>query len=143
MSTKINNNKKVKFSTFIQLLLSQCYVQLLCNGSTRWVLLIGCFAFKIPSMYNWKNFLLGLLANMQEIEFSKCNDIKHKLCPIKFYLPFGLLVVMPKVRILVKDELSKEVLEKFCAEDNFKIPAELKYDSFGYFKGKLVAVDYG
>ncbi len=69
--------------------------------------------------------------------------MKHKLCPVIFHLPLGFLVVMPKVRILVKDELSKEALEKFCIEENFKIPAELKYDSFGYYKGKLVAVDYG
>ena len=122
---------------------NQCYVQLLRSGSTRWVLLIGRFAFKIPSLYSWRNFLWGLLANMQEVEFSRCIDMKHKLCPVKFYLPLGFLVVMPKVRILKPDELPKEVLEKFCIEDNFKIPAEIKHDSFGYFKGNIVAVDYG
>ena len=119
------------------------YVQLLRTGSTRWVLLIGKLAFKIPSLHSWKNFLFGLLANMQEVEFNKCKEMKHKLCPIKFYLPLGILVVMPRVRILKKDELPKKALKKFCFDDNFKIPSELKHDSFGYFKGKLVAVDYG
>jgi hypothetical protein len=119
------------------------YMKLLCSGSTRWVLLIGLFAFKIPSLHSWKNFLYGLLANMQEVEFSKCRDMKDKLCPVKFYLPLGFLVVMPRVKILAKNELSKEALEKFCTEDNFIIPAELKHSSFGYFKDKLVAVDYG
>ena len=135
--------QKPNNSTSAAILPMQCCVQLLRSGSTRWVLLIGRFAFKIPSLYSWKNFLWGLLANMQEVEFSRCCDMKDKLCPVKFYLPLGFLVVMPKVRILAKDELPKEMLEKFCIGQNFTIPAELKHDSFGYFKGKLVAVDYG
>ncbi len=143
MSTNVDSSNNVEFGTSAQLLPMQCCVQLLRSGSTRWVLLVGRFAFKIPSLHSWKNFLWGLLANMQEVEFSKCKDMRHKLCPVKFHLPLGLLVVMPKVRILFKDELPKEALEKFCIEENFIIPAELKYDSFGYFKGKLVAVDYG
>ena len=117
--------------------------KLLRNGSTRWVFLINNLAFKIPSFYSWKNFLCGLLANIQEVEFSKCVDIKDKLCPIYFYIPFGFLITMPRVRILEKDELSNDFLEKFCNDNKFKIPAELKHDSFGYFKNKLVAVDYG
>lgn len=114
------------------------------QGSTRWVIFIGAFAFKIPSLYSWKNFLWGLLANMQEREFSKIHDMSEKLCPVKFSLPLGLLVVMPRVRVLNEGELSREALEKFCtANDNYTIPAELKHNSFGYFKGKLVAIDYG
>ena len=39
---------------------------------------------------------------------------------------------------------SREALEKFCTcNDKYTIPAEFKHDSFGYFKGKLVAIDYG
>ena len=114
------------------------------QGSTRWVIFIGRFAFKIPSLYSWKNFLCGLLANMQESEFSKIHDMREKLCPVIFSLPLGFLVVMPKVRVLREGELSREVLKKFCTSNkNYTIHAELKYDSFGYLKGKLVAVDYG
>jgi len=112
-------------------------------GSTRWVFFIGRVAVKIPSLHNWRIFLRGILSNMQEIDFSKCSEMKPKLCPVLFYLPCGLLVVMPRVRILAKDEIPTEELERFCIEDNFKIPAELKHDSFGYFNNKLVAVDYG
>lgn len=119
------------------------FIHFMRSGSTRWVLIIGNLVFKIPSFYNYTNFLWGLLANMQEVRFSKCVDMKHKLCPVKFYLPLGFLVVMPKARILTKNELSKERLEKFCIGDNFKIPAEIKHDSFGYYKCKLVVVDYG
>ena len=143
MSTQLNSSNNVDVSTSAQLLQMQCSVQLLRTGATRWVILIGQFAFKIPSLRSWRNFLCGLLANMQEVEFSKCNEMKHKLCPVKFYLPLGFLVMMPRVKILSKDDLPKEALEKFCVDDNFTIPAELKHDSFGYFKGKLVAVDYG
>jgi hypothetical protein len=80
---------------------------------------------------------------MQEVEFSKCAEIKHKLCPIKFYIPFGFLIITPKVRILNENELPIEYLKTFCIVDNFIIPAELKFDSFGYYKNNLVIVDYG
>ena len=116
---------------------------LLKKGSNRWVFLIGRFAFKIPSLYSYKNFLWGLLANMQEKEFNSIDELKDRLCPVIFYIPFGLLVVMPRARVLKIDEISKEELEKFCTLEEKYIPAELKHDSFGYFKGKLVAIDYG
>jgi len=113
------------------------------KGSTRYIFFIGKFVFKIPSLYTWKNFLWGLLANIQETEFSKVDKMKEKLCPIKFTLPLGILVVMPKVRILKDNELTKDELTRFCTDDGFTIPSELKCDSFGYLNGKLVSVDYG
>lgn len=140
---KLNKDYKTMITDTTPINYTTCYVQFLRSGSTRWVLIIGKLVFKIPSLHNYTNFLWGLLANMQEVKFSKCVDMKHKLCPIKFYLPLGFLVVMPKVRVLKNGELSKEELLEFCTEDNFKIPAETKSDSFGYYKEKLVAIDYG
>ncbi len=113
------------------------------KGSNRWVIYIGGFAFKIPSLYNYKRFLRGLLSNMQEIEFSHVVEFKEKLCPILYHLPFGFLIVMPRVRVLNEGEISKEELNKFCRVKEGNIPAELKSDSFGYYKGRLVAIDYG
>jgi len=113
------------------------------KGATRWVLFIGKFAFKFPSLFGWKQFLWGLLANMQEKEFSKIKNMKNKLCPVIFSLPLGFLIVMPKIQILKEGELTKEELIIFCISEEFLVPAELKYDSFGYLNGKLVAVDYG
>lgn len=115
------------------------------KGATRWVFLVGKYAFKIPSLHSWKCFLWGLLANMKEKEFSgiKDEEFKNKLCPIVFHIPLGFLVVMPKVRVLKNKELSIEKLNKFCNSTFATIPAELKYDSFGYYKNKLVAIDYG
>ncbi len=121
---------------------TQQSMKLLRNGSTRWVLLIGRFAVKIPSLHSWKRFLNGLLANLQEVEFWGCKEMRPKLCPVLFYIPLGFLVVMPRVRILV-DELSVEELERFCLDENFTVPAEPKMDSFGWYEGRLVAVDYG
>jgi hypothetical protein len=113
------------------------------KGSSRYVLLIGNLAFKIPSLHSWRNFLWGLLANMQEVDFSTVKDMQDKLCPIKFHIPLGFLVVMPRVRVLEYGEIDKSILEEFCKLDNGTIPAEIKYDSFGYYKGKLVAIDFG
>lgn len=113
------------------------------KGSTRWVILIGKLALKIPSLYSWRNFLWGLLANMQEVEFSRVSIMKDKLCPIRFHLPLGFFVVMPRARVLYHGEISKEDLKSFCDLKTCVIPAELKYNSFGYYKGNLVAIDYG
>jgi hypothetical protein len=113
------------------------------KGATRWVFIVFNKAFKIPSLYSYKNFLNGLLANMQEVEFSKCKDYSDKLCPVSFYLPLGLLVVMPKVRVLGEGELTIKELKSFCNTRGLTIPAEYKYNSFGYINNKLVAIDYG
>ena len=68
---------------------------------------------------------------------------KEKLCPIIFHLPFGMLNVMPKARILKPNELSRQQLVEFCTcSDGSKIPTELAYDSFGYLDEKLVCIDY-
>lgn len=113
------------------------------KGATRFVFIFHNLVIKIPSLYSYKNFLNGLLANMQEVQFSKCTDFKDKLCPIKFHMPLGLMVVMPKAIILTKNEISRQDLETFCRVGQYKIPAEPKCDSFGYLNGKLVVVDYG
>lgn len=113
------------------------------KGSTRWCFVLGDYAIKIPSLHSYTNFLNGLLANMNECKFSKCIDFSEKLCPVFFSIPFGFLVVMPLVRVLKKGELSNEYLINFCECNNGVLPAEIKHDSFGYLKGKLVCIDYG
>ncbi len=47
-------------------------VERVTTGVTRTVFLCGRLAFKLPCMrYGWRLFLQGLLANMQEREFSR------------------------------------------------------------------------
>lgn len=113
------------------------------KGSTRWVFVVNNWAIKIPSCYNYESFLKGLLSNMQEVKFSKCIQMKERLCPIAFYLPLGLLVVMPRAIGFKKEHMSIESLEYFRNNNGYPIPVELKPDSFGYYEGRLVALDYG
>lgn len=119
------------------------------NGATRVVLLTKNWAFKFPGSWQyhpriwWKHLLLGLLANMQEKQFSDCVEFKDKLCPVKYYIPGGFLVVMPRVRIMTVEEYLEFDTHKFINEDEYVLPVEDKFDTFGYLDGRVVAVDYG
>lgn len=115
----------------------------LIKGSTRWVIIIYNLAFKFPSLYSYKNFLNGLLANLQENELYKVHNFKEKLCPILFKFPLGFLNVMPKVEVLKPNTISKLELKEFCKCCDFHIDVEIKYNSFGYYKNKLIIIDYG
>jgi hypothetical protein len=108
----------------------------LTNGTTRSVILTRRWAIKIPCVvYGLKNFLFGLLANMQEVSWSGFED---RLCPVKFSLPYGFLVVMPLCKELTDEEFAAEVP---WGND---IPlVENKSSSFGRLNGKIVAFDYG
>ena len=110
-------------------------------GVTRNVILIGRFAFKFPAVSEWRLFLLGLLANMQEVVFSGMNH--PKLCPVVCHLPLGFLVVMRRARVLTDGEFDRESMLAWKTEENFEVPCELKSDSFGWLDGRIVAVDYG
>jgi len=110
------------------------------RGMTREVFLIGKYAFKIPSFRSYKLFLLGILGNMQEHQFySIMKD--ERMCPVLFASPLKLLIIMPRC---IESNLSQKELTKM-SETNywFSVPVEFKPCSFGYYKGKLVAVDYG
>lgn len=110
-------------------------------GCTRMVLLTRHWAFKLPTIwYGWRPFLYGLLANDMECKF---DVLKHKrLCPVTFSLPLGLLVVMPRVDVLVGDDLPADLLVDY-GTDSVLCAVEKKADSWGWLGGRLVAVDYG
>jgi len=110
-------------------------------GCTRTVWLIGPYAFKFPAGAEWRLFLLGLLANMQERLFSRTGW--PELCPVIWSIPGGWLVVMKRVRVLTEDEFANLDLEKWVERGDYTVPAEIKHDSFGWLDGKLVAIDYG
>lgn len=112
------------------------------NGISRTVLLVGRHAVKIPVLrYGWKKFLQGLLANMQEREFSKAGW--PELCPVKFSLPGGFLLVMPRVQVMTDEEFDRFDYVGFVFKEDRKIPVEPKSDSFGWLNGCVVAIDYG
>lgn len=111
-------------------------------GVTRRVLLVGAYALKVPTVTEWRLFLLGLLANMQEALFGRMN--RPELCPVLWSIPGGFLVVMRRARVLTDEEFDALDLERWVVRDEtFTVPAEIKSDSFGYLDGRLVAVDYG
>lgn len=113
------------------------------RGATRWVFLIGPLAFKVPHLGSYRLFLYGLLANMQEVQWSRCHFNYH-LCPIWFYLPFGFLVVMPKVAEAEDNSETWTRIETILAPNQYyELPVEKKLDSFGWYKQKFVVVDYG
>lgn len=119
-------------------------------GATRFVLLTKRNAFKFPRFDSWKSFLIGLLANMQETSFNTLGC--SRLCPIRFSFPGGFLVVMPRCEPLLDEEYEELVgrrgFEKWTTgdldgDDGIVIPVEQKQSSLGWYKNRIVAVDYG
>lgn len=112
------------------------------RGATRSVLLTERYAFKVPRLASWRLFLCGLLANMQEREFSRGGW--PELCPVLLSLPGGWLVVMPRAAPLTDAQWDQT--EAWMHEDSdrdYVLPVELKRDSFGLLGSRIVAVDYG
>lgn len=109
-------------------------------GATRAVLLVGGVAVKIPRPTTWRTFLNGLLANMQEREFSRAGW--PELCPVLISIPGGWLVVMRRAAPLTDAEWC-EIGEDWPERGEYVVPVELKRDSFGVLGGRIVAIDYG
>src|SRR5690349_17829438 len=76
---------------------------------------------------------------MQEREWS---GFDNRLCPVRFALPYGLLVIMPRCEPVSDGFLLDEEIAIWASGEQL-LPVELKTDSFGRLNGKLVAVDYG
>lgn len=111
------------------------------------VLLTRHYAWKFPNVidssnrFSWRTFCQGMLANMQEVTFSKAKWIE--LCPVLFHLPLGLLVVMPKVKLLTDDEFCEMDFIAFTDKPDYFVPVEEKANSLGWLNGRIVAIDYG
>jgi hypothetical protein len=115
------------------------------RGVTRLVILTRHHAIKIPRFwwygrFRWETFLWGLLANMQERRIAAGNI--PEVCPVRWSIPGGWLLVMPRCAPLER-EMTAEEYEAFVDHPGYRVPAENKPDSFGYLNGRLVAVDYG
>ena len=116
-------------------------------GCTRYVFLTRRYAIKVPQFkYEWRHFLLGLLANMQEVSLYTTKD--SRLCPILFYILGGWLIVMPRCKPISREDFMNLDIHKFWTSDidekaEWYIPVENKQDSFGWLNNKIVALDYG
>jgi hypothetical protein len=109
------------------------------RGATRHVLLIGSVAVKVPALWSWRLFLSGLLANLQERDFSRAGW--PELCPVLCAAPGGWLLVMRRAEP-VPDALEID-FEALMDRPDYRVPAEAKRDSWGLLNGRVVAVDYG
>jgi hypothetical protein len=113
------------------------------KGSSRFVFMFWKYALKIPSLRSYDSFLRGILANMQEYNFYRYIKTE-KLCPIIFYLPGGVLNIMPKLKTLTTDEFNRiNCPNLYISENGTTLPIEAKPDSFAHYNNKIVAVDYG
>lgn len=109
------------------------------RGITREVILIGRYAFKLPSVRSWWLFLEGMQCNMNEWERRTCSD---QFCPIVFHIPGGFLNVMKRCDPFDEYEYEK-MYNLFYSNNECHSFVENKKCSFGLLDNKLVAVDYG
>jgi hypothetical protein len=113
------------------------------QGATRIVFLTRRWAIKVPNVLDgYKLFLCGLLANLQESRMWQ-NFPKPELCPVRFHLPLGLLVVMPRLDVLTDTEYANLDYESFRDRGEYSLPVEDKPNSFGWMNGQPVVIDYG
>lgn len=113
------------------------------RGITREVLIIGKIVIKFPSIRTYMLFLKGLSCNSIERNLYKIFG-SNMLCPVWFKFPFGLFIVMPRCSPTnFKDYYDTAYNINIGWYRYSKIPVECKPCSFGWYKDRLVAVDYG
>jgi len=111
------------------------------TGCTRIVILFGNYAIKLPCLDEWRLFLHGLLANMQERRFSK--EGWPELCPVVFSAPGGWLLIMKRAKEMTNQEFETFDSRAWSDRGDYIIPVEHKSNSFGWLNGEIVAIDYG
>lgn len=105
------------------------------TGRNRVVLITARYAIKLPSLRGWRDFLFGLLNNLNERAWSGEHD---GYCPVLWAAPLGFALVMPRARIL--DDATFAYVDSVAPA----LPGvERKASSWGWLGDRLVAVDYG
>lgn len=112
------------------------------QGSTRNVILVGDWALKFPRMCEWRLFLRGLLANIQESQFFGFR-FSNVLCPVLWAIPGGFLLCMRRAEPLRRDVWERMDIERWLKEQQLSGICEGKLDCFGIVNGQTVVVDYG
>lgn len=116
------------------------------QGSTRIVFVFKNIVIKIPSFVEYKLFLYGLLANIQECTFSKIN--RKDLGKIYFVSKFGFINIMKRYKVLGWDdwEYIKKEIEKTYEKDDMKdfMLSDLKPQNWGVDEyGRYIKIDFG
>lgn len=115
------------------------------TGITRFVILTDNYAIKVPKIGNWKNFLLGFVANMEESVVWRCacvpygglSHVKQHLCPVVWCDRFGFVCVMKRAEPLNGVDPRQAYLK---LEPHFN---DHKDDNYGIIAGSVVMIDYG
>lgn len=119
-------------------------------GGSRIVVFAFKLAFKIPYLRNFKHCRrCNLLEVSRWKEFGSKEFNGVSLCPVRFYLPFGILLVMPEAEHFSPEEWSK--ITEYEKNIRFYGPAQslgVMEDygcrtSYGKLNGKIVVIDYG
>lgn len=116
------------------------------RGITRWVFLTEKYAIKIPVLSSWKQFLLGLLANMQEKYWWK--NMPHKnLARVCYCDRFGFLLIMERADYAMcnnpNEQAQKEISKFFQECTEIGLPVDPKPSNIGIFDGQYKLIDYG
>lgn len=120
------------------------------QGVTRNVLKVGGWAFKFPRLNNWKMFLQGLVANLNEVDFNRW--LLPLVVEIRFALPGGFLNVSKWAEPLTPDEAHGHYAELVQSASMNPDDARLSFlvevlenktDSFGKLGQVIVILDYG
>lgn len=107
------------------------------RGVTRIVIPISKVVLKIPNFsYSWKNFLRGLLANLQEKETYSWHPHKNLLAPVIWCSWGGWLLIMRRATVVEEDQDYQKWIEAGLGGDD-------KWPNYGYIDGNLVKIDYG
>lgn len=115
------------------------------NGITRIVILIHNYAIKIPNFRICHlHFLQGCYANYAERQYYKShsnisykNNMSLHAAPSYFCMFFGILQIQARCEQNSK-ELTNEQIKFFETLHR----GDKKKENFGYYKGKLVCLDY-
>lgn len=117
------------------------------SGATRWVLLVGPYAFKMPRLdHGGRLFLLGCLANISERSTSQEAAGDPRLARTYACTPLGLLAVAERItgpllrRRLTRDEALSLPLQEFSGESGVD---DNGHNVATREDGSLVVLDYG
>lgn len=110
-----------------------------CRGVTRWVILVGPYAIKVPKVgRSWRYFLQGFLCNYHERDTwqaAKATELDHLLCPILWMSYGGFILVMARAEP-VNDLQGTDLHRKHFFGDE-------KPANYGRLNGNIVKLDYG
>jgi hypothetical protein len=111
------------------------------TGVTRTVFIFKNFVVKIPNTrHSWHNFICGINANINENNSWKYNSFYPEkislLCPIIWASWGGWIVIMKRAEVCPNEtDINYDIWQRNGFWDN-------KPENFGWYKGKLVKIDY-